>query len=543
MLWFIFLDCIVAPYEADAQLAFLFKSGLVNLIISEDSDLTLFGCEKIIFKLDSYGNGTLCEMSKLNESLGNHASNFTFEKFRYMCIMSGCDYLSSLHGIGLGKSQKFWSKVTQLDLRKVLAKIPGYLNMPQLTVTPEYIDGFIQANQTFLYQLVFDPKEKLLRPLNEYQDGLNAQDLPFCGEVVQSQLALGLALGNINLQSLEKVSDFDPDQPPIVEKPRYGRRSTYPSIWCRGFKLEQVVTGETTTKEKVDRPAFQNCFSVSKPKNKSDLPKASVKRKREPSPALICTPEEVNKILDEDIAATEKDIFNAYNSEKKIVYKSRYFKTKSPCKSKTTGDWLEKIEMSNQDDGQLNYHPDLIKDKGKDSGSMEVLKRPFKPVAFNSEELVKKRNPFVKTRTPEKRAKFDIRNKPLSINADELQNSPLLVDDVISNEKTQNKTPEESAKIDIRDKPLVVNADELQNSPLLSDDISIEKEQPKHSPVKDVTNEAKNISPYFSKQPVQQQKQPRGLSGLTKPIQTSTKKKSVAIGRGQKSLLDMWKKR
>ncbi len=29
------IDCIVAPYEADAQLAFLAKSGLVDLIISE----------------------------------------------------------------------------------------------------------------------------------------------------------------------------------------------------------------------------------------------------------------------------------------------------------------------------------------------------------------------------------------------------------------------------------------------------------------------------------------------------------------------------
>ena len=45
------IDCIVAPYEADAQLAFLNMAGLANIVITEDSDLTLFGCDKIIFKL------------------------------------------------------------------------------------------------------------------------------------------------------------------------------------------------------------------------------------------------------------------------------------------------------------------------------------------------------------------------------------------------------------------------------------------------------------------------------------------------------------
>ncbi len=195
--WILFSDCIIAPYEADAQLAFLRKSNIVDMVISEDSDLTLFGCDKILFKLDANGNGVLVEMSKLPACLGNKADNFNLEKFRYMCIMSGCDYLASLHGIGLGKSCKFWGKVTNLDLRAVLPKIPSYLNMHQLSVTDEYIEGFIQANQTFLYQLVFDPKERKLRPLNDYPDELNAKKLPFCGEIVEEDLALGLALGNV----------------------------------------------------------------------------------------------------------------------------------------------------------------------------------------------------------------------------------------------------------------------------------------------------------------------------------------------------------
>lgn len=41
------VDCIVAPYEADAQLAFLNIKHIVDFIITEDSDLLLFGCDKV----------------------------------------------------------------------------------------------------------------------------------------------------------------------------------------------------------------------------------------------------------------------------------------------------------------------------------------------------------------------------------------------------------------------------------------------------------------------------------------------------------------
>ena len=41
------VECIVAPYEADAQLAFLEKASIVDLVITEDSDLLAFGCKRV----------------------------------------------------------------------------------------------------------------------------------------------------------------------------------------------------------------------------------------------------------------------------------------------------------------------------------------------------------------------------------------------------------------------------------------------------------------------------------------------------------------
>lgn len=43
---------IIAPYEADAQLAYLSRAGIVDFIITEDSDLLAFGAKKILYKLD-----------------------------------------------------------------------------------------------------------------------------------------------------------------------------------------------------------------------------------------------------------------------------------------------------------------------------------------------------------------------------------------------------------------------------------------------------------------------------------------------------------
>lgn len=42
------VDCLVAPYEADAQLAYLNKAGIVQAIVTEDSDLLAFGCKKVL---------------------------------------------------------------------------------------------------------------------------------------------------------------------------------------------------------------------------------------------------------------------------------------------------------------------------------------------------------------------------------------------------------------------------------------------------------------------------------------------------------------
>lgn len=50
-----------------------------------------------------------------------------------------------------------------------------------VTVPDEYIEGFVKANNTFLYQLVFDPIRRKVVPLNPYPDDIDPSTLSYAG--------------------------------------------------------------------------------------------------------------------------------------------------------------------------------------------------------------------------------------------------------------------------------------------------------------------------------------------------------------------------
>ncbi|XP_061693869.1 exonuclease 1 isoform X2 [Syngnathoides biaculeatus] len=244
------VDCIVAPYEADAQLAFLTKSGLAHAVITEDSDLLAFGCKKVILKMDKQGNGLEIDQSNLGRcrSLGNI---FTEEKFRYMCILSGCDYLASLHGIGLGKACKLLRLAKDPDILKVIKKMGQYLKM-DIEVPKEYIEGFVRANRTFLYQLVFDPVKRKIVPLNPYEEDINPATLSYAGVPVGDDKAFQMALGNLDINTMEKIDDFKPDKPKteaLTHRSCSWNKSrvanpTGLSIWSQSTKASSTVPAQ-----------------------------------------------------------------------------------------------------------------------------------------------------------------------------------------------------------------------------------------------------------------------------------------------------------
>ena len=47
-----------------------------------------------MFKMEQYGNGQMISHKDLHKAMDMKPEFYTFEKFRYMCILSGCDWLS-----------------------------------------------------------------------------------------------------------------------------------------------------------------------------------------------------------------------------------------------------------------------------------------------------------------------------------------------------------------------------------------------------------------------------------------------------------------
>lgn len=129
------IEYLVAPFEADAQMAYLARAGIVDAVITEDSDLLIYGCPRVLFKLErdgacaALGAPRRCRVPKGLTGLQRHAAptrdlidasccayagrvqavetadlpqcrelrltGFTPDMFRDMCILAGCDFLPS----------------------------------------------------------------------------------------------------------------------------------------------------------------------------------------------------------------------------------------------------------------------------------------------------------------------------------------------------------------------------------------------------------------------------------------------------------------
>ncbi|KAH9749232.1 exonuclease 1 [Citrus sinensis] len=143
---------IVAPYEADAQMTFLAVSKQVEAVITEDSDLIPFGCSRIIFKMDKFGQGVEFQCSMLQKNKDLSFGGFTKQMLLEMCILSGCDYLQSLPGMGLKRAHALISKFKSYD------KVIKHLKYSTVSVPPFYEESFGKAVLTFQHQRVYDPK-------------------------------------------------------------------------------------------------------------------------------------------------------------------------------------------------------------------------------------------------------------------------------------------------------------------------------------------------------------------------------------------------
>ncbi|KAE8382873.1 PIN domain-like protein [Aspergillus bertholletiae] len=191
---------VVAPYEADAQLVYLERQGIINGIISEDSDLLVFGAKRLLSKLDQHGD--CIEINRADFAACREVSliGWTDAEFRYMCILSGCDYLPNIARLGLKTAYRCIRKYKNVEKALRMLQFEGQYHVPT-----NYLENFKQAELTFLYQRVFCPRAGKLVTLTPPGDDVNLEELPFIGGDVEPELAVGVARGDLDPTTKEPL--------------------------------------------------------------------------------------------------------------------------------------------------------------------------------------------------------------------------------------------------------------------------------------------------------------------------------------------------
>ncbi|KAG8858224.1 Rad2 nuclease [Tulasnella sp. 330] len=197
---------VVAPYEADAQLAYLELNDMVDGIITEDSDLLVFACKHVLFKLDSDGNCVSIKRERLGSVVDAPMSGWGDKEFREMAILSGCDYLPSVVGLGLKTAHKFLRKYKTVEKVLQFIRLESNMKLP-----PGYLNALRQAELAFQHQRVYDPRLQrlvFLRPIGEDVAWDETKDA-YVGMDIEPEIARGIAEGDIEPTTLLPIEDIN----------------------------------------------------------------------------------------------------------------------------------------------------------------------------------------------------------------------------------------------------------------------------------------------------------------------------------------------
>ncbi len=83
------LSFIIAPYEADSQLAYMFHSKKVDYIISEDSDMMVYDCFRVIKGLKNSGKCDVLEYKHRNLPFDEADENQELDYFETFMKLGG----------------------------------------------------------------------------------------------------------------------------------------------------------------------------------------------------------------------------------------------------------------------------------------------------------------------------------------------------------------------------------------------------------------------------------------------------------------------
>lgn len=165
------VEYFVAPFEADAQLAYLCLAGDVDAVCTVDSDLLVYQCPRVLYKLDlNTAEGDYFEFDELQHL--KDGPRRLFEPwalwreclFKDMCVLAGCDYVDHPTKVSIRGAQQLCAQFRNTG--HVLSKLQmeGRLGSTKAE-SDAYLRKFRTAQLIFAFAPVYDPITHKLRRL------------------------------------------------------------------------------------------------------------------------------------------------------------------------------------------------------------------------------------------------------------------------------------------------------------------------------------------------------------------------------------------
>ena len=216
--------CVVAPYEADAQMAYLARTGAVAAVVTEDSDLLPYGAPTVLFKLDRDGTAQRVRLADVPSARNPRLSGFDATMFIELCALSGCDFVESLQSVGVKTAARLMAKHRSAD------RVVRSLRLAGKTVPADYEARVARAVATYRHQRVWCEKEGRVVHLTPLPEG----GLPAClatlaaatpdddgthflGPPLEAAVAQGVAEGRLDPMTRRPYSALPPLPPPRQE--------------------------------------------------------------------------------------------------------------------------------------------------------------------------------------------------------------------------------------------------------------------------------------------------------------------------------------
>ncbi|SYW86584.1 uncharacterized protein UHO2_04081 [Ustilago hordei] len=180
----------------------LLKDASLPIHISSYSGRTLGIDTYVWLHRGAYGCAREIVLGDPNPRYISYALSRIAVEFRQMAILSGCDYLPSIVGMGLKNAHRLLRRHKTVDKVLQVVRLEGKMSIP-----PTYPSEFRKAELTFVHQRVFDPSSSKVVTLTPLPSGTHDDMLPFIGAHIEDEMARAIADGIVDPITRERILD------------------------------------------------------------------------------------------------------------------------------------------------------------------------------------------------------------------------------------------------------------------------------------------------------------------------------------------------